>query len=196
MFICGFWTPLSEYYSIPLQEKTHMDCQLEMLKKIKYDSSDFRDFLISPESELFRHYLSIKGWNLKNTTADSYEAVKKYMIIINTWDIDLRWNKRRNALLPAKTIILPYKFYLAPFEGAPRENAECWSRHDFTGKKTFKDRIFLGFSTFIFDLRYKETLRGFRSTLNKIVMTAVPRKLRKKLLKSDIGKSLKEFLNS
>ena len=111
-------------------------------------------YLVSPESELFKHYLSLKDWSFKYTFEDSYEALKKYICLINTWDIDLRWNKQRNAFLPAKTIILPYSFSMVPFEGAPVEQAKCYARHDFEGHKTFRDKRFLFWARFVFSVKY------------------------------------------
>ena len=119
MFLCGYKEELKEYYSLPLQKLSHLNYQLMMIKKLKYTNESFEKLLISPESELFKNYLLRRGWNLKYTFSDSYNAIKQYMLVINTWDINLRWNKQRNAFLPAKTIILPYSFTMAPFEGAP-----------------------------------------------------------------------------
>lgn len=196
MFLCGKYKTLFLYYSLKLQDKTHLDCELEMLKKLKYSIEGFEKYLISPESELFKNYLRCKEWNLLYTKEDSYNALKQFMYIINTWDIGLRWNKQRNAFLPAKTIILPYKFCLEPFANAPREMASCYSRHDFEGNETIRDKFFIGFSNAIFNLRYDSSFKTFRSSLNKLVVLFVPSKIRKYMLRYNMGKALKEFINS
>ncbi len=196
MLLCGWKKDLLDYYSLPIQTKTHLDCQLEMLRKLKYENEEFSHFLISPESELFKNYILAKGWQLKYTVEDSYNAIKEYMTVINTWDINLRWGKQRNAFLPSKTVILPYRFYLEPFQGAPKEKAECYSRHEFEGKEKIRDRIFLGLSHFIFDLRYKDSFKVFRKSLNWIVVRVVPKRIRRNFLKREMGKALKEFINA
>ncbi len=195
MFLCGWKEILKNYYSMPLQDLTHTDSQLWMLKKLNQSKEDFRNYLISPESELFKHYLVKQGWQLKNTEQDSFNALKKYMYLVNTWDINLRWNKQRNAFLPSGTIILPYKFHLEPFKGAPKERARCYSRHDFEGKESFRDWLFIKWSALVFDLRYSASFAGFRRSLNRFVILFIPRKIRKKMLNSSMGKALKEFIN-
>ena len=154
MFLCGWKEDMVDYFSYPYQENTHMGIQLEMMTRLRKSSDEFVTYLVSPESELFKHYLSLKDWSFKYTFEDSYEALKKYICLINTWDIDLRWNKQRNAFLPAKTIILPYSFSMVPCEGAPVEQAKCYARHDFEGHKTFRDKRFLFWARFVFSVKY------------------------------------------
>lgn len=167
MFLCGWKEDMVDYFSYPYQENTHMGIQLEMITRLRKTSDDFVTFLVSPESELFKHYLAMKDWNFKYTFEDSYEALKMYICLINTWDINLRWNKQRNAFLPAKTIILPYSFSLAPFEGAPVEQAKCYARHDFGGHKSFRDRWFLFWSRFVFSVKYNKINRILVKMKNK-----------------------------
>ena len=195
MFLCAKKELLYEYYSMPLQLKSHDNYQLDMLRKMEESNEKFESVLVSPESELFKNYLIVKGWKLKYTQEDSYQAIKKYIMLINTWDINLKWNKQRNAFLPAKTIILPYRFNLEPFEGAPSEQAECYSRSDFYGHKTVRDRVFILFSNFVFDLKYKSSSRKMRRLINRIIMK-LPRKWRNCVTKTTIGASVKAFINS
>ena len=159
MFLCGSNKTLKEYYSMPLQRETHLNVQLDMLKKLKYTTQPFAEFLVSPESELFKNYLHLKHWELKYTVQDSYQALKTYVDLINTWDIDLRWNKQRNAFLSAKTVILPYSFTQAPFAGAPTEKAKCYARHQFEGKETLRDRAFIFYSRLVFSIQYNRIHR-------------------------------------
>lgn len=188
MFLCGWKKELRTYYSCSLQTQTHFNIQYNMLQRLEITKDPFYLFLISPESELFRHYLSQKKWDLKNTFEDSYKALNTYINLVNTWDIDLRWNKQRNAILPAKTIILPYSFTMAPFQGAPEEQALCYARHHFDGNKTLKDSWFIFFSRFVFSVKYNKIHRMLVKIKNK-----VPKPIRKVLLKTSLGKKLKSI---
>lgn len=156
MFLCGFKKTISTYYSYPLTEITQTNWQLLILRNVRNSTLPFYRLMFSPESELFSNFLKLNGWTLKNTLEDSFEAISKYCYVINTWDINLRWNKKRNAFLPSGTIILPYRFSLEPFPGAPKENAVCYSRHDFGSHKTLKDIFFLLFSRIVFALHYRD----------------------------------------
>ncbi len=187
MFLCGWKEALSEYYSIPLQEKTHLDCQLEMIDTLRTTTEEFKTFLISPESELFRGYLKLKDWKFLETEEDSYNALKKYIYLINTWDINLRWIKARNAFLPGKTIILPYTFSLAPFLDAPLEHARCYARHNFQGHVTLRDIYFLIYSRGIFSIKYN----FLRRCLKKIARI-IPRRALDFLGKINIIKRIVE----
>ena len=143
MFLCGWWKDMVDYFSLLPNQAPHLNCQLFMLDQLRTSSQPFVNFLISPESELFRSYLLKKQWDIKWTFDDSYDALLKYVYILNTWDIDLKWNKKRNANLPSGTIILPYRFCMEPFKGAPKEKARCFMRQDFHGKKRIRDIYFL-----------------------------------------------------
>ena len=173
MFLCGRKKFFEEYYSFPYQMSTHDDIQLQMIEKLRSIKTDFTKILVSPESELFKNYLINKKWNLKYTFDDSFQALKKYVYMINTWDISLRWNKQRNAFLPAKTIILPYKFDIEPFADAPVEKARCYCRSDFNGYKTLKDIIFIFFSKLVFSIKYNRIHNLLLKLENKIPVSLV-----------------------
>lgn len=55
MFLCGFLEDIKDYYSVPFQTQTHLNIQMEMIEKLKYSHEEFNCFLVSPESELFKH---------------------------------------------------------------------------------------------------------------------------------------------
>lgn len=82
MFLCAKKELLYEYYSMPLQLKSHDNYQLDMLRKMEESNEKFESVLVSPESELFKNYLIVKGWKLKYTQEDSYQAIKKYIMLI------------------------------------------------------------------------------------------------------------------
>lgn len=96
-----------------------------------------------PENILCKHYLKEKGWHLANTLSDSYTAINKFFWVVNSWNIDYRWNKKRNPVLNAGTIILPCIYDMSPFLGAPVEHARCYMAEDFDGyRRTVKDKWF------------------------------------------------------
>lgn len=195
MFLCGWQPDMINYFSIPPTQDTHFNCQLFMLEKLRNTSLPFYSYLISPESELFRFYLTRQGWAFKETFEDSYFALKKYIYILNTWDIDLRWNKRRNANLPAGTIILPYRFNLEPFAGAPKETARCFIRQDFYGKKHLRDHIFLAWARVVFDWKYKVKYDSKKVMCKLIYNIPISPDLRSKILASNVAGFMRQYLS-
>lgn len=143
MFLCAWKEELDAYYSCPLQTMTHMDCQMSMVEKAAAGVQPFEEYFTCPEIMLFRHYLTTKGWFFENTKEDSFEAIKKWCFVVNTWDIMLRWNKERPPQLKRGSLILPYPFVVAPFAGAPVEHADYYNRHDFYGRMTKEDKNYL-----------------------------------------------------
>lgn len=145
MFLAGRVDVLRSYYSAPLMDETHSQVQMQIMEETEtHKGKCLYGISVCPESYLFRCYLKVNGWAVKNTQEDSYLALKKYFIIVNTWDVELRWAKYCNW--PFKhnfQIVLPHTFLVEPFEGAPLESAKCYSRSDFYGEKTFKDRFYL-----------------------------------------------------
>lgn len=193
MFLCGWKKTMEDYFSRPFMKYTHVNCQLWMLNKIHTTSEKFSSFIISPESELFRSFLELKKWDIKNTFEDSYDAIKYYCYVINTWDIELRWNKKRNAVLPARTIILPYSFCLEPFAGAPKEDAACYARHDFSGGKTLKDRMYLNLSKILFKWEYTSKIE-IREKIEKVLYSRwMPKGFRSFLKRSHILNIIKDY---
>lgn len=162
MFLSGWCYDLKNYYSLPLQEKSHLNFQFEMIRKLKQTHCTFNEILVSPESELFKNYLLKNNWELKYTDSDSFSSIKQYMKVINTWDISLKWGKKRNAILPANTIILPYHFKLQPFPNAPKENAICYSRSDFEGRKNIKDLFYLSISWIFFEIEFNTNYYNYK----------------------------------
>lgn len=149
MFLCAWQPTMQVYFSAPMMMQTHLNCQFGMIQKIKNSYDHFSEYVISPESELFRHYLRRLEWKMAETTEDSYLAIKTYCHVLNTWDINLCWAKKRTPLCPAGSLIYPHYFRVSPFAGAPVENAECYSRADFSGKMTMKDRYYIRASKFL-----------------------------------------------
>ena len=114
---------------------------------------------ITPESYLFRKFLEKKGWNIKDTYEDSVAALKKYVYLLNTWDIDLRWKSQRSPFLSAGSLILPYTFKMRPFDNAPIENCKCINKHQLNKQKpNFRDLFFISFSFIIFKLKFNNGL--------------------------------------
>jgi hypothetical protein len=169
MFLCGTRLTLSEYFSLPYQHRTHMDSVLAIAHQ--HGTSPMKALPGAPEELLFRNYLTLKGWKCGDTQADSLAAIRRYCHVINTWDIDMTWTKRRTPFRRAGTVILPYFFRQPPFPGGPLESARCWSRHEVEGvAPTAKDLFFLGLSRCLWAVagnKLRET-DYFRTRLRKL----------------------------
>lgn len=142
MFLCAKAYVLKKYYSAPLSPYTELEIIMQIKERMEKEILTYNPF--SPESYLFRHYLENNNWSIKETYQDSYDALKKYIFLVNSWDIDLRWKKKR--MFPFKKenqLILPHYFTLAPFQGGPIERVRCFSRHNFTHIKSLKDYYYL-----------------------------------------------------
>ncbi|NFO55428.1 hypothetical protein FDB39_00815 [Clostridium botulinum] len=142
MFLCAKQPILLQYYSLGLNDKTHDGTILEIKQNLLL-GKNFNEILCSPEIQLFKEYLISKKWNFKNSEEDSLNAIKKYFVLVNTWDINLCWNKKRTPLKPTGSLIYPQYFEASPFEGAPVEYVSCYNRHDIEGKKTLKDTLLI-----------------------------------------------------
>jgi hypothetical protein len=163
MFLCGKKEELEKYYDMKIMDKTHMDVVLELIEHYNNTKEDMIKFFVCPENMLFINYLKHKGWKFKDTEnyskeevkRDSFMAIRTYCHLVNTWDIDLRWEKKRTPLLPKGSVILPYSVVdAAPFPGLPSEKVECYSRSDFDGNLTNKDKWFLLLARLCFQFEY------------------------------------------
>lgn len=164
MFLAGKASLLKEYYSLPFENKTHLMIELENVDLCK-KNPELTYVPIAPESMLCRNFLQKKGWEIKNSKMDSLNALKKYFIILNSWNIDFRSKKIRATKFWKNSLILPHYFRALPFENGPIENARCFMQHDLIGENpTLKDLAFLVLSKFIW-LFWKNNLAN---PLNKI----------------------------
>ena len=141
MFLCGKLTVLKQYYSVPLMEETELDITLRQIKEYE-DMKDKSCFhILAPENILFSNYIDKNGWERKNTYQDSYEAIRKYCYVLNSWNIGLKWNKDRPPYSIKGRIIYPYYGKDRIF-GIIEENQECYQTCDFVGRKTIKDYVY------------------------------------------------------
>lgn len=144
MFLCGQAKVLKEYYSIPLTKETEIETMMYVRELNEKSDNKLKFNPISPESKLYKHFLEQNNWIIKDTYDDSFESFKKYIYLLNTWDIDLRWEKKRNyPFNKSNDIILPCFFKLEPFEGGPVEKARCFFRHYFTKDINLVDMLFI-----------------------------------------------------
>ena len=156
MFLCGNHEAVKKYFSVPLMQETHLDHQLFLQQLGQKTNLKYFSLPVVPESYLFRNYIKKQGWKIKETPKDSFNALKKYTFLINSWDIDFRWVKARNPYLNAKSIILPSFFNIKPFEGMPKEKARCYNAHQLGCKKlSLKDIYYITLSRVLFNLKYK-----------------------------------------
>jgi hypothetical protein len=163
MFLCARHGALSEYFSMPLMETTHMNVEMTNIELCE-NNPELSYLPIATESELCRHYLALKNWEFKNTREDSLAALKEYFVVVNSWDIDYRWAKERTNLFKAGAIILPHRFSIEPFKGGPIETASCYMYHNIEQTlPTIVDIFYISLSAFVWAVWDKNKKRSFFS---------------------------------
>lgn len=179
MFLFGHSKLLKKMYSMPLLAETHL--MTENKNKLMYKNTpNLKALPFAPESILCRYYLKLQGWDFKETKKDSFNAIKKYYIILNSWNIDFRWHKKRTHLCPEDFLILPHYFTVAPFKGVPPEKVSCYLETDFNKKfLTIKDLYYLILSKLVWFLWKPNLIRHNSSKKLK----KVSRIIRYKILK-------------
>lgn len=138
MFLAGTSATLKKYYPAQLEPRTHLDSLLAVTHDYQNGVRDFSDHW--PESYLFKNFLRNVGWDIKNSHEDSVLSLKKNCVIVNSWNIDLKWIK----FLKGKFPVLPYRFKIAPFENGPIEDASCYLAAELGGKRGLLDQLYLG----------------------------------------------------
>lgn len=161
MFLAGPLEEMKDLYSMSLVEETHLMTQ--MRNQILYQKDPTLKALpICPETLLCRNYLQIKNWKFLETKEDSYNAVKTYYTVLNSWNIDYRWHKKRTHLCPKDFFVMPHYFTIAPFEGFPEENAKCYLASDFTNKNpSFKDLFYFVLAKCVWFF-WEPQIKGYR----------------------------------
>lgn len=153
MLVCGRRDDLLDYYSCKPMNDTHLGYILRVQTEISLQKDQIGALKISPESYLFRNYLSLKKWPIKETQSDSLAALSNFFKIVNSWDIGLRWKTKRTPFLSAGSIILPYHNKMRPFKGGPIEKGRCLNRHELESKRpSLVDTIYIVFSWLLFSL--------------------------------------------
>ena len=136
-------------------EATHLDHMMSLQELDQNNPRSYHSLSIVPESYLFRNYLIKQKWEIKETYEDSLKALQKYVFLINSWNIDFRWNKQRTPFYPAKSLVHPCRFKLRPFDGVAKEKAKCFSAHNINQSyPTLKDIYFLVKSRIVFYFAY------------------------------------------
>lgn len=158
MLLCGWQPALELYYSAPLMTMTHLDCENSIRKKCS-EGIPLSQAFTCPEIYLFQNYLRINGWTLQYTEQDSYEALKRYFRMVNSWEIDFRWKKDRTPYKGAGAVILPQYWRWPPFSGMENEDVSCYLRSDFEGEFTRCDRLYLQESRAVWR-RFEKNLRA------------------------------------
>lgn len=165
MFLCGWRNDLLQYYSAPLMAETSAEWKMKMLHVLETEPENFRVHFRTPESYLFTYYLESEGWKLKGTEEDSYQAIRTYFYVANSWDIDYCWNKARVPGRKAGNLILPISGNCRPFgwDTPIRDNTgefywesvSCYERSDFTQKRTKKDAYYVELAKRLFAAQQK-----------------------------------------
>jgi len=151
MLLCAEYKTMYDYFSCSLMANTHLGHIMEVQSEFKKSNGEMKALKISPESWLFRNFLDKNGWTIQDTEEDSRNALKRYICLVNSWDIDYRWKDQRTPLLPAESLIFPYTFNRRPFDNAPVEKARCINRHNLAGERpTIKDLVYISLGRFLF----------------------------------------------
>ncbi|OHE70805.1 MAG: hypothetical protein A2007_02285 [Verrucomicrobia bacterium GWC2_42_7] len=166
MFLCAKYSVIRDYYSMPLMSESQLDIELKVVESLEKDPT-LKFLPISPESELCKHYLVLKGWKIEGTFEDSMNALKKYFVIVNSWNIDFRWAKKRTHCFGKDALILPHFFKTAPFRMAMVENVKCIMAHEIQSScPSLKDIFFIFLSKLVWSL-WPQNLEGIRSKLSR-----------------------------
>ncbi|AIR85723.1 WavE lipopolysaccharide synthesis family protein [Pantoea rwandensis] len=146
MLLAGDYKVLRDYYPEDFFRETHMDNILLIRELVKNNhEKDFYNYW--PESRLFTNFVKKRGDVIFESNEDSLEKLKKYVFVINSWDISLKWKKFLKGWIP----VLPYTFKMAPFKDGPEEDAYNFKASDLNAvpSKT-KESIFIRLSKIYF----------------------------------------------
>jgi len=156
MFMCAKYNTLKEYFSCPPMHETHLGHILSCEQEYKKAPQKMTALKIVPESYLFRNFLKKHAWTIKETKTDSINALKKYIKLVNTWDIDLKWKSKRTPFLPAGSLILPYSVKMRPFAAGPLEECRCINRNELEQNiPSARDCFYVILSTVLFNVAFK-----------------------------------------
>jgi hypothetical protein len=159
MLLSGTKDLLTDYFSCPLMHDTHLNHIIKVQLAQSHSQGQPAYLKIAPESYFFRCYLEKKGWPIMESYEDSLNSLKTYVTILNSWDIELRWNGNRTPIMPEGSIILPLNFKMRPFEGGPLENADYLHRHKLNNTKpSVVDIYYISLSRIISWLKFSNKI--------------------------------------
>lgn len=167
MFLCAWQPTMQRYYDAPVMKETHISVEYSILEKLA-DGMPLQRAFVCPEIYLFQSYLDKEGWERRYTEEDSFNALKRYFRLINSWEIELRWKKDRTPYKGSGAIILPQYWRWPPFPGMQDEEISCYLRSDFEGEYTPQDQKFFQESVSIWH-DYEKSMRsqGGQSPMDK-----------------------------
>ncbi|WP_239375028.1 WavE lipopolysaccharide synthesis family protein [Snodgrassella gandavensis] len=174
MLLAGKKNDLVKYFSCPLMTNTHLGHILQNQKEFEASNYTLKALECTPESYLFKNYIKLNGWHEKRTQEDSLLSMRKFIYLVNSWDIGYRWKESRTPFLPKGSLILPYYFDMAPFENGPVEKCRCLNKHEFMNKtSSIKDIYFILLSKLVYGLKFNIKLKKNRYKLKYKFLKAV-----------------------
>lgn len=167
MLLAGKKSDLEKYFSCPFMTNTHLGYMLQVEKEFEDSNYSLKALDCTPESYLFKNYIKSNGWDIKNTKEDSLSSMKKFIYLVDSWNIDFRWKDNRVPFLPKGSLVLPYYFDLAPFRNGPVEKCRCINNHKLLSKSpSIKDFYFISLSKFVYGLKFSIKLKKINYKIN------------------------------
>ncbi len=121
MFMVGLASSLRLYFPEGGFRETELDDVLAIRASVENQQDSFT-LDQWPEARLFRRFIATKGWQVTGTRNDSFDALRRWCVIIDARQVGMRWEKFLGGNLP----LVPYRFTMEPFAGGPMEEARCY----------------------------------------------------------------------
>jgi hypothetical protein len=119
MFVAGSQRTLSKLFGAAHSQHTQLDAEI-LVRRLVDRGEDPNSAYLWPESYLFTQFLNASGWNIQNSYEDSQAALEKHVVVVNSYTVRLKWEKK----------IFKYVFPFTakkypPFFGGPLEDSVC-----------------------------------------------------------------------
>ena len=119
MFVAGSLITLSKLYGAVQNPYTQLDAEI-LVRRLMERGEDPNMTYLWPESYIFTKYLTEVDWNVLGTYEDSNNALSRYVTILNSFSLRLRWEKKTfHFVFPFTAKKYP------PFFGGPLEDPVC-----------------------------------------------------------------------
>lgn len=193
MFVVGSHATLSNLFGVEPTFTTQLDAEI-LVRRLVDRGEDPNSAYVWPESYIFTKYLERMGWNLLGTYDDSQAALSRFVIIMNSMSVGLKWEKKyARYVFPFTAKEYP------PFFGGPLEDSVC--ARATTPLNPISEFLFWWLAkidSFIWVRTSpkkitKEMLLNFRMRIARFIVAWVPPIILSMLLKSFIYRRIKSI---